>query len=79
MKKAKSLRVFSSIIKWKLHSIALNLFYKNNPTIFIEPMGLISTDWFARKFDTKILVIIRHPASFVSSINEVGNKRKGKT
>ena len=33
-----------------------------------DPIALFSAEWLAEKFDMNILVLIRHPAAFVSSI-----------
>lgn len=56
--------------KRKLRSIARG-FDGDRPQVFIEPIGLFSTEWFAGRFDTPVVVVIRHPASFVSSIKRL--------
>ena len=40
-------------------------------TIYIEPIGLFSAEWFSQKFHTDMLLVIRHPASFVSSLKSL--------
>jgi len=73
IKKAKSVRNIAGVVKRKLHSSIINIFYKRKPTIFIEPMGLLSAEWFSKNYGTKMIIIIRHPASFISSIKMWGD------
>jgi hypothetical protein len=58
------------VAKRKLRSVARRL-DGNRPQIFVEPIGLFSTEWFARRFQTQVVVVIRHPASFVSSLKRL--------
>ena len=37
-----------------------------------DPFALFSAKWFADKFDAEILILVRHPAAFVSSILRKG-------
>ncbi|HEX2056829.1 MAG TPA: sulfotransferase [Actinomycetota bacterium] len=37
-------------------------------TLLKDPMALFSAEWLARRFGTDVVVMIRHPAAFVSSI-----------
>ncbi len=37
-----------------------------------DPMALFSAPWLARTFDMKVLILVRHPAAFVSSLQRVG-------
>ena len=36
-----------------------------------DPLALFSAEWLANKFDMKIVVVVRHPAAFVSSIKKL--------
>lgn len=33
-----------------------------------DPMALMSADWLARRFEMRVVVMIRHPAAFASSV-----------
>lgn len=37
-----------------------------------DPIALFSAEWLARTFDMKVVVMIRHPAGFASSIKRLG-------
>jgi hypothetical protein len=39
-----------------------------------DPLAVFSAEWFAERFSTKNVVLIRHPAAFVSSIKKQGWK-----
>ena len=36
-----------------------------------DPMAILSAEWLAKKFTAKVLMLIRHPASFVSSCHQL--------
>jgi hypothetical protein len=36
-----------------------------------DPIGLFSTEWLAKRFDMDVVILIRHPAAFVSSIKRM--------
>lgn len=36
-----------------------------------DPLALLSAKWLARHFDTRVVVLIRHPAAFVSSLKRL--------
>jgi hypothetical protein len=40
----------------------------NKRPLFKDPIAILSAEWLAKKFNMDVLVIIRHPAAFVSSI-----------
>ena len=40
-------------------------------TLLKDPMALFSAEWLARRFGTEVVVMIRHPAAFVSSIKKL--------
>lgn len=42
--------------------------HKGARMVVKDPIALFSADWFARRFGTKVAVIIRHPAGFVASM-----------
>ena len=66
LKRMKSERDFFRILKRKGRSL-IRKFNYNSP-IFIEPIGLFSAEWFAKRFDSTNIIVIRHPASFISSL-----------
>ncbi len=70
LSKIESLRDFGRVTKRKFRSL-FRQFNSRFPQIFIEPIGLFSTEWFAKKFNTHVIVVIRHPASFVSSLKRL--------
>jgi len=72
LKKVKGLRNIFHVSKNKAHSIFRRNFEKCNPIMFVEPIGLLSAPWFVDKFNCKCLVIIRHPASIISSMKKLG-------
>jgi Sulfotransferase family len=37
-----------------------------------DPLALFSAEWLAQRFDMRVVVMIRHPAAFVSSIERLG-------
>ena len=59
---------------FKNRSLMRRLFGSKHPRIIIEPIGLLSTDWFYNKFNPSVIVTIRHPASFVSSLKRLNWK-----
>jgi hypothetical protein len=45
---------------------------KNRIPLIDDPFAVLSTEWFYHHFDMKIIIMIRHPASFISSLLEKG-------
>lgn len=37
-----------------------------------DPVAFFSAEWLARRFDMNVVMVIRHPAAFVSSIKKLG-------
>jgi hypothetical protein len=37
-----------------------------------DPMAFFSAEWLAQRFDMNVVMVIRHPAAFVSSIKKLG-------
>ncbi len=68
--RARSLRDVARVAKRKLRSIHRRVSFWER-LILIEPIGLLSAEWFAETFKTHVLVMIRHPASFVSSLQRL--------
>ena len=62
------LKDYLKVFKHKGLSIKRRLFNKSNPLIIVEPLGLLSAEWFAKSFNCHIIIIIRHPASIISSL-----------
>lgn len=63
-------RDIARVAKRKLRSLARRVVPPRR-TIFIEPIGLFSADWFQKRFETENIVVIRHPAAFVSSLKKL--------
>ena len=40
--------------------------------ILKDPLAVFSAAWLARRFDARVVVVIRHPASFVASMRAAG-------
>ena len=36
-----------------------------------DPLAFFSSTWLARKFDTKVIIVIRHPAAFAYSLEKI--------
>lgn len=45
---------------------------KGSKVLFKDPMALFSAEWLAERFDMNVVIVIRHPAAFVSSIKKLG-------
>ena len=43
-----------------------------NRPLMKDPIAIMSADWLYEKFDMDVIVLIRHPASFVSSMKKYG-------
>jgi hypothetical protein len=37
-----------------------------------DPMALVSAEWFATRFEARVVVLVRHPAAFASSLKLLG-------
>lgn len=46
--------------------------YTLSSPLIKDPMALLSVEWLAKTFDMNVLVLIRHPAAFVSSCKQLG-------
>ena len=66
--KTSMLKDYLKVFKHKGLSIKRRLFNKSNPLIIVEPLGLLSAEWFAKSFNCHIIIIIRHPAAIISSL-----------
>ncbi len=45
---------------------------RNKRTLMKDPIAVMSAEWLHQTFDMDVVVLIRHPASFVSSIKRYG-------
>lgn len=45
--------------------------YRNARPLMKDPLAIFSAEWLAEKFDMDVVVMIRHPAAFVSSIKKL--------
>lgn len=66
-----SVGIVKRAFKYKVASLR-RMSQRRNPLILIEPLGLLSAEWFHQRFHTPVLVVIRHPASYASSIRRMG-------
>ena len=53
-----------------LRDQGLFFFYKlrNNTPIIKDPIAIFSSEWLSKNFDMNVLIMIRHPAAFCSSL-----------
>jgi hypothetical protein len=49
----------------------LNHYVRKARPLFKDPIALFSTEWLAERFGMDVVVLIRHPAAFVSSIKRM--------
>ena len=70
--KARSFRQFAQVCWHKGRSTRRQFTSPNNRLILVEPNGLLSAEWFHRRCGFTIVVLIRHPASFVGSLKRLG-------
>jgi hypothetical protein len=47
--------------------------------LYKDPFALFSAEWLERRFETRIVVMIRHPAAFIGSIKRLNWQFKFKT
>jgi hypothetical protein len=45
---------------------------KRAKALIKDPMAFFSAEWLAERFDMNVVMVIRHPAAFVSSIKKLG-------
>ena len=45
---------------------------KNAKVLIKDPIAFFSAEWLAERFDMNVVIVIRHPAAFVSSIKKLG-------
>ena len=45
---------------------------KGSKALIKDPMAFFSADWLAERFDMNVVMVVRHPAAFVSSIKKLG-------
>jgi hypothetical protein len=45
---------------------------KNAKALIKDPIAFFSAEWLAERFDMNVVMVIRHPAAFVSSIKKLG-------
>lgn len=50
----------------------VNLSEKSLTQVLSEPLGLFSAEWFSKRYQADVLLVVRHPASFVSSLIRLG-------
>ena len=52
--------------------LSYNFRFGNRRPIIKDPMALYSAEWLAESFGVQPLVLIRHPAAFIQSLNRLG-------
>ncbi|MCP4150709.1 MAG: sulfotransferase [bacterium] len=63
--------------RWQYRNGIQNVFnfqlakLKKQRPLFKDPIAIFSTPWLAKKFDFQVVVLIRHPAAFVSSLKRL--------
>ena len=53
-------------LKFSIHRL------KGAKALIKDPMAFLSAEWLAERFDMDVVMVIRHPAAFVSSIKKLG-------
>lgn len=56
----------------KHYTSSLNDRLRNKTPLVKDPMAVLSAEWLAQEFDATILILVRHPAAFVSSCYQLG-------
>ncbi|HEX2295753.1 MAG TPA: sulfotransferase [Actinomycetota bacterium] len=67
--RARSARGLAQQVPEAARSVAYRLGRRR--TLVKDPMALFSAEWLARRFGADVVVMIRHPAAFVSSIKKL--------
>ena len=49
----------------------ISLIIQKKRLLIKDPIGLLSADWLAREYGAQVIVLIRHPAAYVSSIKRL--------
>jgi Sulfotransferase family len=59
-------KVVHDVVRWRR--------YRNRHVrpLVKDPLALFSSEWLAERFQTRVLVLIRHPAGFASSLQRYG-------
>jgi len=48
-----------------------NRYIKHVRPLFKDPLALFSTEWLSKRFNMDVVILIRHPAAFVSSVKRM--------
>jgi hypothetical protein len=67
--RSRSLRDVAQQVPEAARSVVYRL--RGRRTLLKDPMALFSAEWLARRFGMEVVVMIRHPAAFVSSIKKL--------
>ncbi|MCK4817188.1 sulfotransferase, partial [bacterium] len=49
----------------------INRYIHHARPLFKDPMALFSTEWPAKRFNMDVVILIRHPAAFISSVKRM--------
>ncbi|MCI5224841.1 MAG: hypothetical protein D3924_19775 [Candidatus Electrothrix sp. AR4] len=66
--RAKTVQMVNKIAKCQMLSLLHKI--KNDPPIVKDPIAIFSADWLSKTFDMDVIVLIRHPAAFCSSLKK---------
>ncbi|MGF1585947.1 MAG: hypothetical protein ACFCUM_11525 [Bacteroidales bacterium] len=56
----------SKIVKDVIRSLRYK--FNNKPALLDDPFAVFSAEWFYKEYNSDVIIMIRHPASFVSSL-----------
>jgi hypothetical protein len=71
----KSIRSFKDFLRMgRDFAIFKNALLRGQRILLKDPFAIFSTAWFARRFNFKVVVTVRHPAAFASSLKRLGWK-----
>lgn len=67
LRRIRTVRDIARVVKRKARALGRAVSPRRR-LILIEPIGLLSTEWFAQRFGARVVILVRHPASFASSL-----------
>lgn len=69
----KSLRSVKDFLRMARDAFAFALGRVRNSRVLLkDPFALFSVEWFAQRLDCTVVIVLRHPAAFVSSLKRLG-------
>jgi hypothetical protein len=67
--RSRSLRVVGMNVQQSLGALRDRL--RKRRLLLKDPLAVFSAEWLARRFEASVVILVRHPASFVSSIKRL--------